>query len=215
MHTIDVPTWVVWVEVSVRLGWTGLAAATALAMRHRGHDGGLWLVVGLVLGPLVVPAAILSARRAAARPATVLVEGAPARGTSGFLVVVPDREPLATVGGLIRGADHGHVVLVAIVGRDTLDHAAREAELRRARRSLLTAVDACAASGLQVSALIAEGRPDTVVPAIAVERNLDVVVVPADDSGRAVARAVRRRCRTVRVQTAEDVLAERSDGGPG
>lgn len=205
MHMTEFPTWAVWVELGGRVGWTVIAVATAFVMRRHGHDGGVWLVVGFVLGPLVVPAAVLSARRAARRPPIPVADGAPGRGSRDVLVVVSQQDPAAQVAWLQSSDDVRYVVLVAIVGRDTLDQAAREGDLRRARRALLTAVDGCAARGICPTAMIAEGRPDAAVASVALHRAPDAIVVPADDAGRALADSLRRRNRSARVLLADEV----------
>lgn len=77
MH-MPLPQWLMGSELAIRVGWAVTATVIWAVMSRRGHDGGMWALVGLVLVPFAVPAAILSARRTARRPPIVVADGASA-----------------------------------------------------------------------------------------------------------------------------------------
>lgn len=179
MHT-PLPEWVLWSEVGIRVGWTTIALAIWFVMSRRGHDGGTWAIVGLVLGPLAIPMAIVSARRASRRPLLVVEDGATV--DAGVLVAVDASQPetWASVAWLVNTLATP-AELAAVVDRDTLDIAARNASLQRARRALAAVADAV--NGPQPRQVILEGRP---VPAVAKRRlalGIATVVAPANRFG--------------------------------
>ena len=90
MHT-PLPQWALWSEIAIRVGWAATAAVICVVMSRRGHDIANWAIFGLVLGPFAVPAAIISARRAASRGAIVVEEGD--GGEARVLVVVDLHTP--------------------------------------------------------------------------------------------------------------------------
>lgn len=143
MH-MPLPQWALWSEVAIRAGWAAVAAVLWAVMTRRGHDGGLWALIGLVFGPFAVPAALVSARRAARRPPIVVTDGPP-RGSAttpaALVLVDPDDAGGWEAQASAAGAAGGRVELAVVVGRDGLDLAAREGALRRARHAL-TAVAA-------------------------------------------------------------------------
>lgn len=179
MHT-PLPQWAVWSEVAIRFSWAALAAAIWIVMSRRGHDGAIWALVGVVLGPLAVPAAIVSARRASRRLPIVIDEGT--AGEIGVLAVVdPDRPDTWAAEAEQLNALRGPTELVVVVSRETLDVAARDATVHRARAAL--AAVASAVAGPAPRQVILEGRPTT---AVAHRRDLlggPIVVTPASRLG--------------------------------
>ena len=182
VHT-PLPQWALWSEVVIRVGWAAVAFGIWFVMSRRGHDGSLWALVGLVLGPIAVPAAILSARRAARRPMIVVADGASEADTNGVdVLAVVDPDDPSTWGveaELLRTTSR--VELAAVVRRDTMDHAARRASLRRARIALAT-VAAAIGSALPRQVIL-EGRP---AAAVAQRRRLlgnPPVVAPSNRFG--------------------------------
>ena len=155
MHT-PLPEWVIWSDVAIRLGWAAIAIAIWFVMSRRGHDGVIWAIVGVVLGPVAVPAAIVSARRSASRPPIVVEEGPDAAAE---VLVVIDPDAPATWACEARAVNELGTTaeLVVVVSRDTLDVAAREATVQRARCAL-SAV-AVAVAGPPPRQVILEGRP--------------------------------------------------------
>lgn len=182
MHT-PLPQWALWSDLMIRFGWAAIAVAIWFAMSRRGHDGGLWVLVGLVLGPVAVPAAIISATRAARRPLIVVADGgaaAQADHIDVLAVVDPDDPQTWAPEAELLGTE-GRVELATVVSRDTLDHAAREASLRRARTAL--AAVAAAIPGAPPRQVILEGRP---APAVAQHRRYlgnPIVITPPNQFG--------------------------------
>lgn len=182
MHT-PLPQWVLWSEVVIRFGWAGIAAVIWFVMSRRGHDGGLWALVGLVLGPLAVPAAIISARRASRRAPIVVDQGA--GGDIKILAVIDPDEPATWAAGAERvNTLSAPSELVVVVSRETLDTAAREATVRRASAAL--AAVASAISGPSPRQVILEGRP---AAAVSDRRQLlddPMVVIPTSRLGESL-----------------------------
>jgi len=179
VHT-PLPQWALWSELAIRVGWAAAAAVIWAVMSRRGHDGGLWALIGLVLGPLAVPLAVISARRAARRP-PIAVDGGhgadAARSPSTLVVVDPD-DP-QTWGAQAAAADNvaGPVELAVVVSRDTLDRDAREGTLRRARTAL--AAVAATTTGPTPRQVILEGRPDAAVARHARQHGITTVIAPS------------------------------------
>lgn len=179
MH-MPLPQWALWSEVIIRFAWAAIAAVMWFVMSRRGHDGAIWALAGVVLGPLAVPVAIISARRAARRPPIVVDEGA--GGVVSVLVVVDPEHPESWIpeGELVNALTCG-AELVAVVTRETLDHAAREASLRRARAAL--AAVAAAIPGPAPRQVILEGRPAAAVAHYRRSLDIPVLVTPSNRFG--------------------------------
>lgn len=193
MH-MSQPQWVIWSEVVIRVGWAATAAVLWAVMTRRGHDGGTWVVIGLVLGPFAVPPAVVVARRAARRPPIVVTEGAP-RDSAAVTVALVLVDPEAPCGWEAQAAAVGAtgdlVELAVVVDRDTLDVAAREGALRKARHAL-TAV-AKALPGPTPRQVILEGRADAAVIRHCNLSRIATVVVPPSRWGVRVRRALAGR----------------------
>lgn len=190
MHT-PLPQWALWSEVVIRVGWAALAAMIWFVMSRRGHDGGIWALVGLVLGPLAVPAAIVSVRRASRRPLIVVADGAApseAGGIGVLAVVDPDDPETWAPEAELVSTLVTPVELAAVVSRDTLDHAAREASLRRARTAL--AAVAAAMKGPVPRQVILEGRPTHAVVNHSRSLGRPTVVTPPNRFGDQLRRSL-------------------------
>lgn len=200
MHT-PLPQWVLWSELAIRLGWAAIAAVVWFVMSRRGHDGTNWVIVGLVLGPFAVPAAVISTRRAARRPAIVVDEGG--SRDAGLLVVVDPDHPESWSPEAELVNELGAVAeLVVVVSRDTMDRPAREASLRRARTAL--AAVAAGISGPAPRQVIIEGRPAAAVVGHSKRLGEPAIVVPKGRLGELLRRslAVELPAANVRVQQA-------------
>lgn len=183
MHT-PLPQWALWSELAIRIGWAGAAAVIWAVMSRRGHDGGLWALIGLVLGPLAVPLAVISARRAARRPPIVVENGrGPETGRLPLTLVVvdPDDPQMWATQAAAADAVAGLVELAVVVSRDTLDRDAREGTLRRARIAL--AAVAATMAGPTPRQVILEGRPDAAVARHARQHGITGVIAPSTRSG--------------------------------
>lgn len=196
MHETTYPSWAVWTELGLRALWVLSAVAVALVMGGRGHDRPMWGVIGLVLGPLAAPVAVVATRRASRRPARVLREGRPGPGTTDVVVVVdPDAPSAATAPETLSAR---RVVLVSVVGRDEMDRAARAAELRRAQEALAAAVPSWKAQGVVPDAVILEGRPARAVLEFARAQGFGRVLLPGTEQGERDANELRRSGLDVR-----------------
>ena len=188
-----VPRWAAWVELSVRLLWVAEAVVVAVAMRRRGHDAGLWLLAGLVLGPLVIIAAVRSAWRAARRSPMVITPGIPGPGNLDALIVIDDAVPAAAIGaGPVDAACLGRVTLAVVVGRDTFDRAARADELQHAEQTLAAAA-AALPEGVDPAKVILEGRPVHAVRSYAERSGVTQLLVPPTETGRRLAHQLAAR----------------------
>lgn len=183
MHT-PLPQWALWSELAIRVGWAAAAAVIWACMSRRGHDGGLWALIGLVLGPLAVPLAVISARRAARRAPMVIDDGCErgaARAAATLVVVDPDDPETWAAQAAAADAVTGPVELAIVVSRDTLDRDAREGTLRRARTALVAV--AATMVGPTPRQVILEGRPDTAVARHARQHGITTVIAPSTRSG--------------------------------
>jgi len=183
VHT-PLPQWVLWSELAIRVGWAAAAAVIWATMSRRGHDGGLWALIGLVLGPLAVPLAVISARRAARRPSIVVADGCgheAGRSPSTLVVVDPDDPEAWAAQAAAADAVAGPVELAVVVSRDTLDRDAREGTLRRARTAL--AAVAATMVGPTSRQVILEGRPEAAVVRHARQHGITTVIAPSTKSG--------------------------------
>jgi hypothetical protein len=210
VHT-QLPQWAIWSEMAARVGWVAVAAVLWAVMSRRGHDGGLWAVIGLVLGPFAVPAAVISVRRAARRPPIIVAEGPPwgAAATRPALVLVdPDDDHVGWAAQAAAADAVGdRVELAVVVGRDRVDLGAREGALRRARRAL-TAV-AAAMPGPPPRQVILEGRPEAAVAHHCQLHGIATVIAPPTPTGDRVRRALGDR---LAVHTAGPAGLVPSDG---
>ena len=188
MHMTPAPEWVAWADLATRVVWAAIAVLVAYAMSRRGHDGGWWVIVGLVLGPLAVVAAVVATRRARRRGPIVVAPGAPGGGGSDVVFVIDPANPSAGltdpgpgVGGFRR------VMFVTVIGPDTFDVQARQGELRRARAALEAAAQAAYRIGVDPRLVILEGRPDHAVVTLARDEHLALVLVPPTAAGQHLA----------------------------
>lgn len=189
MH-MPLPQWALWSEVAIRAGWAVAAAVLWAVMSRRGHDGGLWAVIGLVLGPFAVPAALISARRAARRPPIVVVGGALLRPAAVPALVIVDADDPGgwEAQAAAAGAAGDGVELAVVVGPDRIDVAAREGALRRAHLAL--AAVAAAMPAPPSRQVILEGRPDAAVVRHARLHGTATVLVPPTRWGERVRKAL-------------------------
>jgi nucleotide-binding universal stress UspA family protein len=146
--------------------WLVIGVATAVVMGRRGHDPFAWLLAGVVLGPLALPAAVAAARHPGlARPRRLLA-GVPATGRVDLLVGI-DGSPQAAAAldaALdVLGARLGRLTLAAVTDVDaTVAHQQQEARLRQElQRQAARAQARLAAAGVEVTAelLLLRGRP--------------------------------------------------------
>ena len=187
MHMTPAPEWVAWAELGTRLVWVVTAVVVSHVMARRGHDRGWWVIVGLVLGPLAVVAAVVSCRRARRREPIVVAPGTAGGGDTDVLVVIEAANPAAALAhGNQDGTRFRRVVFATVIGRDAFDVQARQGELRRAGEALATAAKAAAWTE-DPRLVIMEGRPDDAVATLARTERLQLVLLPPTVGGRRLA----------------------------
>lgn len=191
---MSVPSWVARLELGLRASWVVVGVGVAVAMGRRGHDAQLWGLIGLVLGPLAVPAAIVATRRAARRPPIAVFDGRPGPGQRDIAVPVAADGLSSSLVALGEQRDSiRRMVLVATIGPDRLDTAAHRDEVVQAKAILARSAKAVQEAGLRPEGVIVEGRLVVAVAAFATAEGLEVLA-QLDDRPRT------RRARTRRAR---------------
>ena len=188
MHMTPAPEWVAWAELGMKIVWIAIAALLAPLMARRGHDGGLWALAGLVLGPAAIIAAMVARRRARRRePIIVAAGGEAAAGTAVTVVVDPADDAAHPVVSDAMWAGARRVVFVTVIGCDTFDVGARRAEERHALQALRAAAASVYARGLDPGLIILEGRPDDAIRSFVRRDRPDLLLVPPTPLGQRLA----------------------------
>ena len=170
--------------ILVALVWAAIGVVVAFLMRRRGHDFSVWLVLGVALGPLVVPLAVERARYHSA--AKHQPRGAPTPPHVGFDV-------LAAVDGSdesVRAIDTALTLFGGLVSSVTvatvLDFDSEASipglESQAAAREMLDDV----ADRVQYDTVHTEllfGRPDEVLAEHARTSGMELIVVGARGHG--------------------------------
>lgn len=161
------------------LAWVSLGPILAVVMGRRGHSAAGWGFAGLMLGPLVVPAAIEAARRSAAVPVEVVVgEGgaaAPGPGPVAVLAAIDgSAEALAALERAVTllGDRVGRLALVTVMPLESVE---------RPGKAWLEAA-AATVPGLHPEELLATGEPAAVLARMAQDGHYDLLV--AGPTGR-------------------------------
>lgn len=157
--------------------WVAIGVVTAVVMGRRGFSAWTWLVVGVVLGPLVVPLAIAATRER--RPVLFrrLTEGVPGTGGTDVLVGIDGsdgareaaRASLSIVGSV------GRCTLAAVLDRDVLSARVEREE----RQRMLDALEAASAllPDRQPDTVLLEGKPSDALARYAAEGGYELLVV--------------------------------------
>jgi nucleotide-binding universal stress UspA family protein len=159
--------------------WVAVGVVTALVMGRRGFSAWAWLFIGVVLGPLVVPLAVASAREG--RPVMLerLAEGRPGGGDTHVLIGIDGSDAAsgaAQAGVAVVGDALGHCTLAGVIDRDT---ARAPAALRVERQRLQEAIDAAAGtiSRVEPDVVLLEGKPADALTRFATEGDYGLIVV--------------------------------------
>lgn len=164
--------------------WVTIGIICAFVMRRRGHDFYVWLALGTVLGPLVVPLAIERARfhEAVDRES----ESIPTPARSGFDVVAGvdgSDESLAALNSALElfGDSITSLTIATVLDYDS-ESAAAGTEPRRQAQEMLDS--AAAATSLDfVRTEILYGRADKALAEFARTHGAELIVVGARGHG--------------------------------
>ena len=164
--------------VAIVLGvmvWLSIPPLLSRAMRRRGHDGGSWLVVGLLFGPVAVALAAFEVRFDVPQGPRILEAGRTGTGDLSILVVLeaesPAPWPMAALAELSPNLRRLGLAQILPKGGPQLEERLAEQALRRAATGL---------AHPEIALLF--GRPDLAIAAHAAARAYDVVVTAHPDS---------------------------------
>lgn len=170
--------------ILIALVWAVIGLLIAFVMRRRGHDFFVWLVLGVPLGPLVVPLAIERVRFHEA--AEHQSRGAPTPPHAGFdLVAGVDgsqeavdaiETAIALFGGMLSS-----VTLATVVDFDAIESFTGQ-DTQTAARDLLDRV-AASVSYEPVDKIVLFGRPDVALAEFARTSGTELIVVGARGHG--------------------------------
>ncbi len=157
--------------------WVAIGVVTAVVMARRGFSAWTWLVVGVVLGPLVVPIAITAARER--RPVLFrrLTEGVSGPGGTDVLGGIDGsdcaREAVRVALSIVGSV--GRCTLAAVLDRDITSSLAEREERRRMQGALEEA--SASLIGRRPDTVLLEGRPSDALARFAVEGGYELLVV--------------------------------------
>jgi len=154
--------------------WLSIPPLLSRAMRRRGYDGGFWLVVGLLLGPVGAALAALEVFVGGPERSRILEAGLTGRGDLSILVVLeadsPTLRPTAALAELSPHLRRLGLAQILPKGGSRLDERRAEQTLRRA------------AIGLAHPELaLLFGRPEVALADHAAAGGYDVVVTAHPD----------------------------------
>jgi len=168
--------------LTVAATWAIIGLVVALTMRRRGHDLHEWLVLGVVLGPLVVPLAVERARFHSTGRQTESPERLGGRfdllaGLDGSIEAVDAlKTALRLFGGCVSS-----VTIVKVLDYDSLSSPSG-AELRTEANEMLASVAGQIPID-HVDTRILFGRPDRAIAEYARDAGIELVVVGARGHG--------------------------------
>lgn len=168
----------------IAMAWVGTGLVVAFVMRRRGHDFYVWLALGTVLGPLVVPLAIERARfHGAVESESAAIPTPPHRGFDILAGVDGSDESIDAIRSALDlfGDAVTSVTIATVLDYDS-ESAAAGAEPREKAEAMLRDV----ASGLDrnfVSSEILYGRADRALAEYARTHGAELIVVGARGHG--------------------------------
>ena len=155
--------------------WLSIPPVLSRAMMHRGYDGGSWMVVGLLFGPIGVALAALEVFFDVSEQPRILERGLNGMGDVSILVVLegdsPTVRPTASLAEISPYLRRLGLAQILPKGGPRLDERRAEASLRRAAIGL---------DHPDIALLF--GRPDLVIADFAAVGGYDVVVTAHPDS---------------------------------
>lgn len=170
--------------ILVVLIWATIGVVVAFLMRRRGHDFFVWLVLGVALGPLVVPLAIERARYHSA--AEHQSRGAPTPPHVGFDLVAGvdgSQEAVDAINSALEllGGRVSSVTLATVLDYDSKDSLSGQ-EVQTGARELLDETAAKVAYA-PVDKMVLFGRPDKAIAEFARTSGMELIVVGARGHG--------------------------------
>ncbi|MDX1621598.1 MAG: universal stress protein [Nitriliruptorales bacterium] len=186
--------------------WVLVGLVTAVVMRRRGHDLGVWAVLGTVFGPFSIPLAAEQVRRAIGVPARRIEPGRPGGGSVDVVVGIDGSSTACAAAAAVVerfGGALGRLTLAAVMDADSAvasgapDTAELWGEDLRAegtcRERLEQAADRVA--GIEPEMVLLGGDPATVLVRFAQDNGYDFLVVGARGRGasKALLGSVARR----------------------
>lgn len=170
--------------IIVALAWIAIGLFTAFVMRRRGHDFYVWLMLGTVLGPLVLPLAIERVRFHETRDRrSALLPAPPARGFDLVAGIDGSEESMEAVRSALRlfGGSLTSLTIATVLDYDS-ESALAGHEQREQARQLLEEV-ASSADVDFVRTEIVYGRPDQALTELARTTGAELIVVGARGRG--------------------------------
>jgi hypothetical protein len=154
--------------------WLSIPPLLSRAMVRRGYDGGSYVVVGVLFGPLAVLFATMDVLCDVRDPPRILDRGRTGHGDLSVLVVTGGEPtispPAVTLAG--RGSPLRRLGLVRVLPKGGPLLSERQAE--RTPRQAAVAVD-------HPELALLFGRPEVVIPHYAAARGYDIVFTPEPD----------------------------------
>jgi nucleotide-binding universal stress UspA family protein len=163
--------------IIVALVWALLGVSMAVVMGRRGHQPFMWLVLGIVLGPLVLPLAASAIRHDEPGLFERLSLGRAGTGSVDVLVGIDGsaeaEHALRDAVGLLRWRI-GRLTLAAVLDYDVATGSVLAEDPQKAQRDL---VRTAKATSPQPETVVLSGRPAEALRKYAVEQAYDVIVV--------------------------------------
>jgi len=170
--------------ILVVLAWAAIGVVVAFLMRRRGHDLFVWLVLGVALGPLVVPLAIERARFHSA--AEHQSRGAPTPPHVGFDVLAgvdgsPEAINAIDTAVHLFGGKVSSVTITTVLDYDSRDTVTGRENQAAAREMLDEVADQILYEPVEKMVLF--GRPDKALAEFARRSGMELIVVGARGRG--------------------------------
>ena len=164
--------------VALLVVWLTVGTVVAVVMTRRGHALFSWAFLGIVLGPLAIPLAIVAGSSPHQRMTTVLADTSGTGPVNVLAGIDGSDEAVAAVLGVVQllGPRIERVRLVAAVSLDAADNTLMFDDERRAAQRWLDAAVAAVGGAAPCDRMVVTGRPAGVLRAMATE-GYDVIVV--------------------------------------
>lgn len=164
--------------IAVAIIWVGVGMVTAFVMRRRGHDFSVWLALGTVLGPLIVPLALERARyHGAVEQVSASMPSPPPGGLDVLAGVDGSEESVAAIRSALDlfGDSITSLTVATVLDYDSESNAAGEEPKDNARAMLDDVTSALAVEGAQTAILF--GRADRALAEYARTHGVELIVV--------------------------------------